>query len=120
MLLDQLQFVGLEEAFQQQDRLADPRRAQLERFLDAGHGKSVGVRFQRFGASHRPMAVGIGLDHGQSLGAADFAGEAVVVAQGLEIDQGTSRTHGEASSNDQVEKPGGYAGLSGKLMAGRR
>ncbi|MCY1536650.1 hypothetical protein D9M68_721130 [compost metagenome] len=95
VLLDQLQFVRFEESLQQQDRLADPRRAQLERFLDAGHGKTVGLGFQRFGAAHCPMAVGIGLDHGQSLGAADFAGEAVVVAQGFEIDQGTGWTHGE-------------------------
>ncbi|MCY1437398.1 hypothetical protein D9M71_535570 [compost metagenome] len=104
VLLDQCQLVGLEESLQQQDRLANPRRAQFERFLDAGHGKTVGLILQRFGTPHRTMAICIGLDHGQSLGAADFAGEAVVVAQGLEIDQGTGGTHGEASSSDQVEK----------------
>ncbi|MCY1391482.1 hypothetical protein D9M71_63270 [compost metagenome] len=93
--LDQLQFVSLEEALQQQYRLADARRAQLQRFLDAGHGKTVGLRLQRLGAAHRAMTIGIGLDHGEGLGARDFAGEAVVMAKGFEIDQGTGGTHGE-------------------------
>jgi hypothetical protein len=40
------------------------------------------------------MAVGIGLDHRKSTGTRDFTGDLVIVTQGLEVDQGTGRTHG--------------------------
>ena len=40
------------------------------------------------------MPVGVGLDHRERPGTADLAGEAVVVAQGFEVDQGTGGTHG--------------------------
>ncbi|MNY21689.1 hypothetical protein D3C86_1552530 [compost metagenome] len=94
MLLDQRQFVGLEEAFQQQDGRADAGRAQLQRLFDAGHGETVGLAFQGLGTAHRTMPVGIGLDHRERLGARHFTGQSVVVTQGLQVDQGTGRTHG--------------------------
>ncbi len=83
MLDDQRQLIGFENAFEQQHRRTNASGAQLQRFFDAGDGKPVGLGFQRLGATHRAMAVGIGLDHRQRLGAGDFAGNSVVVAQGL-------------------------------------
>jgi hypothetical protein len=40
------------------------------------------------------MAVGVGLDHGEGFGTGQFTGQTVVVAQGLEVDQGAGGTHG--------------------------
>ncbi|BCJ04526.1 hypothetical protein PRtIB026_A04420 [Pseudomonas sp. RtIB026] len=40
------------------------------------------------------MAIGVGLDHGQGLGAGQLTGQTVVVTEGLEVDQGTGGTHG--------------------------
>src|SRR3990167_2952760 len=93
VLLDHRQFVGLEEPFQQQNWPANAGLAQLQRFLDAGHGKTVGLLLQRLGTTHRAMAVGIRLDHRQGARAADLAGQLVVVTQGLQVDQSTGRTH---------------------------
>ena len=94
MLDDQRQLIGLEKTFQQQHRRTNAGGAQLQSLFDAGHGKPVRLGFQRLGATHRAMAVGIGLDHRESLGAGDFTGDLVVVTQGLKVDQGTGRTHG--------------------------
>ncbi|MNO87195.1 hypothetical protein D3C76_786140 [compost metagenome] len=95
--IDQLQLALFEEAFQQQDRRTDAGLAQFQRLFDAGNGETVGFRFQSLGATHGAVAVGIRLDHRQGASAADFAGQTVVVAQGIEIDQGTGGTHGEDS-----------------------
>ncbi|MOA03688.1 hypothetical protein D3C78_1232080 [compost metagenome] len=94
LLGDQRQFVGFEEALEQQDRRTDAGRAQLQRLLDAGHREAVGLLRQRLGAAHRAVAVGVGLDHREGAGTAELAGQAVVVTQGVEIDQGTGWTHG--------------------------
>ncbi|MNT43972.1 hypothetical protein D3C72_1804710 [compost metagenome] len=79
VLGDQRQLVGFEKAFEQQDRRTDARGAQLQRLLDAGHREAVGLVDQRLGAAHRTVTVGVGLDHGEGTGAADFAGQPVVV-----------------------------------------
>lgn len=92
--VDQFQLAGLEEPLEQQDRPAYAGFAQFQRFLDAGHGKAVGLVGQGLGAPHRAMPVGIRLDHGEGLGSGYFTRQPVVVAQGIEIDQGTSGTHG--------------------------
>ncbi len=94
MLVDQWQLVGLEKAFEQQDRRLDAGLAQRQRLFDAGNGKAVGLALQRLRATHRAMPVGIGLDHGQGAGAAQLAGQLVVLTQGVEVDKGTGRTHG--------------------------
>ena len=94
VLGDQGEFAGLEEAFEQQHWGLDASCAQLQRFFDAGHGKAIGFGLQCQGATHRAVAVGIGLDHGKGFGAGQFTGKAVVVAQGLEVDQGAGGTHG--------------------------
>ncbi len=94
MFGDQRKLAGLEEAFEQQNGCLDACRAQLQGLLDAGHGKTVGLGLERQGAPHRAMTVGVGLDHGQGLGAGQLTGEAVVVSEGLEVDQGTGGTHG--------------------------
>ena len=94
MLDDQRQLIGFEEAFQQQYRRANPGGTQLQCFFNAGHRKPVSLGFQRLGATHRAMAIGIRLDHRERLGAGDFTGNSVVVTQGLKVDQGTGRTHG--------------------------
>ena len=93
MLVDQAQLARLEEALEQQDRVADAGVAQLQRLFDAGHGETVGLRLQRLGTARGAVAVGVGLDHREGLGAADLAGEAVIVTQGFEVDQGTGRAH---------------------------
>ena len=104
MLVDQRQLISLEEAFEQQDRRANARFAQYQRLFDAGHGKAVGLGFECLRTAHRAMPVGIGLDHGQSTSAAQFAGQAVVVTQGIEVDQGTGRTHGRLSLNHSLRR----------------
>ncbi|MCY1361842.1 hypothetical protein D9M69_485300 [compost metagenome] len=94
MLDDQRQLVGFEKAFQQQDRRTNARCPQLQRLFDASHGKPVRLGFQRLGATHRAMAIGIGLDHREGTSPREFTGDPVVVTQGLKVDQGTGRTHG--------------------------
>ena len=91
--VDQRQFVGLEEPFQQQDRGADAGLAQFQCLLDAGHPETVGFAFQCLRTAHGTVPVGIGLDHGQRLASAQLARQAVVVAQGGQVDQGTCRAH---------------------------
>jgi len=90
---DQRQFGRVEETFHQQDRAADAGLAQFQCFLDAGHAKAIGLVLQRAGTLHRAMAVGIGLDDRQRLAATELAGQAVVVAQGLQVDQCLCRAH---------------------------
>ena len=62
----QRQLVGLEHAFQQQDRLDGPGLAQGQRLLDAGDAQHVGggQRRQQAGGA---VAVAVGLDHGHDL-----------------------------------------------------
>ena len=93
MLLDQRQLFGLEETFQQQNRRTDTSVAQLQRLLDTGHGEAVRLVRQRLGTTHRAVAVGIGLDYRQRLGAGHLTGQTVIVTQGLQIDQSTGWTH---------------------------
>ena len=98
MLCDQRQLVGVEEAFQQQDRRADSGLAQGERLLDAGHREAVGLVLQCQRTTHGAVAVGIGLDHRQRAPAtaippAKPARQPVVVAQRFQVDQGTGGTH---------------------------
>jgi len=94
MFDDQGQFVGLEKAFQQQYRRANTPGPQREGLLDTGHGKTIGLGFQGLGTEQRTMTVGIGLDHREGSGTRYFTGQLIVVTQGLEVDQGTGRTHG--------------------------
>ncbi len=98
MLGDQRQFVGVEDPFQQQDRRGDAGMAQFQRLLDAGHREAVGLCLQRARAGYRAVPVGIGLDHRQRLAAAQSPGQAVVVAQRLQIDQRTGWAHALASA----------------------
>ena len=93
MAREQGQLVGIEETLQQQDRLADAGLAQLQGFFDAGHGKTIDLRLQRIRTGHRAVAIGIGLDHRQGTATAEATRQPVVVAQGLQVDQGTGRTH---------------------------
>ena len=90
----QRQLAGMEEALQQQDRQMNARLAQLQRLLDAGHGKAVRLCGQRSSAIHRAMSVGIRLDHGQRTAPAEGAGNPVVVPQCRQIDDNLSRAHG--------------------------
>ena len=50
--------------------------------------------FECLRATHRSVPIGIGLDHGQGAGAAQLAGQLVVVTQGVQVDKGTGRAHG--------------------------
>ncbi|MDQ1094787.1 hypothetical protein QE400_004200 [Xanthomonas sacchari] len=100
---DQRQFLGVEDAFQQQDRRGDAGLAQLQRLLDAGHREAVGLAVQRARAGHRAVPIGIGLDHRQRFAAAQPAGQAVVVAQRVEVDQCTGWAHATASATDAAE-----------------
>lgn len=92
----------LEETFQQQDRRAHAGLAQFQRFFYAGHGKTVGFRFQRLRTAHRAVAVGVGLDHRQCLAATQLPGQAVVVTQRVQVDQRLRRTHYAASRCGRV------------------
>jgi hypothetical protein len=92
---DQFKLALLEEAFQQQDRRADAGFAQGDGLFEEGHGKPVRLRQQRLCAACGAVAVGIGLDHRQCALSAQFASDAVVVAQGGQVDQGTGGTHGK-------------------------
>ncbi|MNJ62923.1 hypothetical protein D3C77_587810 [compost metagenome] len=94
VLGDQCQFAGFEKTFQQQYRGFDTGGAQFQCLLDAGHRKAVGLGLQGQGAAHGAVAVGVGLDHGEGFGTRQFTGQTVVVAQGLEVDQGAGGTHG--------------------------
>lgn len=95
------------KTFQQQHRRTNAGGAQFQRFLDARHREPVGLRLQCLGHGHRAMAVGIGLDHGEGLGPGDFSGQLVVMAQGLEIDQGTGWTHVGRLLGSKVNKKTG-------------
>ncbi|MCY1431584.1 hypothetical protein D9M71_475570 [compost metagenome] len=93
MLDDQWQLVSLEKTFQQQYGCLDASGSQFQRLLDAGHRETIGLGLQCLGAAYCPMTIGIGLDHRQGTGTGQFTGELIVVAQRLEVDQGTGRTH---------------------------
>ena len=115
---DQIQLGRLEEALQQQDRLADTGLAQLQALLDAGHGEAIGLGRQRFGTAHCAVAVCVRLDHRERTGAGGLAGQPIVVTKGLQVDQGTGGAHGDGSLFSEVrhrapssgEKPGSPAG----------
>ncbi|MNW01095.1 hypothetical protein D3C71_1966840 [compost metagenome] len=83
MVHDELELVGIEEAFQQQDRGTDTRCAQLQRFFDAGHGKAIGFVGQGVGAAHGAVAVGVGLDYRECATATGLTGQSVVMAQAI-------------------------------------
>ena len=93
----QRQLIRFEETFQQQDGFADAGGAQFQRLLDAGHAKAICFRLQRAGASNGPMPIGIGFDHRQRLAATQRTRQPVVVAQGLQVDQGTGGTQADYS-----------------------
>ena len=93
MLSNQRQLISLEKAFQQQNRCGDTGSTQLQRFFDARDCKPVRHRFQRLRDTHGAMAIGIGLDHGERFRTGAFAGQLVVVTQGLKIDKGAGWTH---------------------------
>ncbi|MNQ83769.1 hypothetical protein D3C85_988700 [compost metagenome] len=94
MLDDQRQLIGFEKAFEQQHRRANAGGTQLQGFFDTGNGKTVRLGLQGLGTAHRTMAVGVGLDHREGTSPREFAGQLIVMTQGLKIDQGTGRTHG--------------------------
>ncbi len=94
VLHDQWQLVGVEEAFQQQDRAADAGRAQFQRFFNAGHAERVGLAVQRARAGYGTVAIGVGLYRGQGLAtAAQFTRQAEVGAQRIQVDQRAGWTH---------------------------
>ncbi|OBX34322.1 hypothetical protein A8U91_03375 [Halomonas elongata] len=84
------QLIGREDPLQQDDRCRDATFAQGFRLFEAGHGKGRRQPFQRSGAGHQAVAVGIGLkDRQRPAGRRQVPGETVVVAQGIEVDVGT-------------------------------
>ncbi|MNO99080.1 hypothetical protein D3C76_908430 [compost metagenome] len=116
MFDDQWQLIGLEKTFQQQYRCLDAGSSQLQRFLDTRYRETIGLGFQCLGTAHCPMAIGIGLDYSQGFGPGQFPGELIVVAQRLEVDQGTGRTHDGSLLGSLVrnKKPGAVSQLVGR------
>ena len=105
---------------EQQDRLMDAGIAQLQRFLDAGHGEPVGLAFQGGGAARGAMPVGVGLGPPRKRpGTADLAGEAVSVrAQGFEVRSGHGRDAWRLFLT--VKKPAGPCRAKGMFRFARR
>jgi hypothetical protein len=60
--------IGLEEPFQQHDRLLDPGLAELKALLHTGHREGVGV-LECLRDPGEPVTIAVGLDHGHDLGA---------------------------------------------------
>jgi hypothetical protein len=88
---------GLEAALQQQDARLAVHGAHLGGLLQTGHGEAVGDLVQRGDHLAHAMPVGVGLDHREGLAPRRAAfGQAVVVDDGGEIDDGGKRTHGRA------------------------
>ena len=88
-------FAGLEAALQQQDARLVVHGTHFRSLLQAGHRETVGDIAQRRHHLAHAMPVGIGLDHRERLAARRAAlGNAVVVDDGGEVDDGSKRTHG--------------------------
>src|SRR5216683_406879 len=69
-------------------RRSDSRVSQLDAFLDQRHPEHLHpLIFERLGDRHRPMTVGVGLDHGENLGAwRQRSNRRNVSRQGAQID----------------------------------
>jgi len=89
-----VQFGSFEHALEQQDRADDAGRAQLQRLFQERDGEAVGFAGERPSAAHGAVAVGVRLDHRERPAAVAPAGEAVVVTEGVEVDQGAGGAHG--------------------------
>jgi len=88
--------VGRENAVQQQDRGADAGLAQLQRLLEIGDRKTVGLLGEDTRDRHRAMSVGIGLDDRERPRTRRKSlSLAIIVADRIQMNAGADRTgHG--------------------------